>query len=61
MKFVTGVKKTFVSLEVLILQLMYFSPQDRSSMLEPNEFRQCLVSLGYNVGIDESVCRIFLM
>eukprot|EP00112_Aurelia_sp_Birch-Aquarium-sp1_P008195 Seg190.2 transcript_id=Seg190.2/GoldUCD/mRNA.D3Y31 product=alpha-actinin-1 protein_id=Seg190.2/GoldUCD/D3Y31 len=28
--------------------------QDRSNMLEPNEFRQCLVSLGYNVGIDES-------
>jgi len=28
--------------------------KDRSSILEPNEFRQCLVSLGYNVGIDES-------
>lgn len=27
--------------------------KDRSGLLEPNEFRQCLVSLGYNVGIDE--------
>eukprot|EP00795_Rhopilema_esculentum_P003339 gene3339-1688_t len=28
--------------------------KDKSGLLEPNEFRQCLVSLGYNVGIDES-------
>ena len=28
---------------------MYFFFQDENSRLEPGEFKQCLVSLGYNL------------
>ena len=40
---------------------MYFFFQDENSRLEPGEFKQCLVSLGYNLKEGDKVWQWLLL